>query len=61
MFQVGDRVIVVNDRRTFLNGKRGTIKEIVENIAQVEFDELIGRTNRARVLLEHLKKVEGKQ
>jgi hypothetical protein len=55
--KAGDRVIVSGDRRAFLNSRRGTIKSIIGNIADVEFDELIGRTNRARVLLEHLKKV----
>lgn len=58
-FKVGDTVEVTGDRRHWLNGKRGVIFEIIGNIAHVEFEEMLGRTNRARVLLEHLRKVEG--
>lgn len=56
--QAGDRVEVIGDRRVWLNGKRGTIMWIIGDIAEVKFDEMLGRTRHARVLLEHIKKVE---
>lgn len=58
MLAPDDKAIVTSDRRIFLIGKRCKILRISGDIAEVEFEESIGRINRARVLLKDLRKVE---
>ncbi len=58
--QINDRVEVVNNQRhPFLNGKIGTIIKIIDDHAEVLFDEKIDRRGYGRgsvVFLDNLRK-----
>lgn len=59
--QINDIVEVVNDHRQFLNGRRGTIKKITGDRAEVLFGEPInqrGYGQGAVIFLSNLQKCE---
>ncbi len=56
--KVGDLVEVTGDPRPIVKGRRGVIDRIIDgNVAEVKFDH-IGRGKKAKVLLEHLTRIE---
>jgi hypothetical protein len=57
--QEGDTVEVVNDNRTFLNGRQGVVFSVVGPRIYVEFENVAPLERRAVILLVNLKKVEG--
>lgn len=56
--KIGDPVEIFEDYREFLNGRQGKIFEIIDDVAHIEFENVIPVDRYAVVRLKRLKKVE---